>query len=683
MSIVPVLTSRDKKKVTSRFISPPLNSGKTLILSVQPCLVKSSPFTVRGKRVKTVSFPSHSLHNMINNLVLRESNELMTEQPPVPQLPEPTARLIDGQLRCSHYDDIYFSAQDGLAESRHVFLAGTELADHLSRSEHLVIAETGFGSGLNLCAVMALMSQMKSTCQIDYISIEGNPLPQELATHALSGFEDITPHADELIRNWPRRWPGVHHLSLMDGQVRVQLHYAQAEDILPQLDFKADIWFLDGFSPARNQDFWSSEILLNIGRLSNSGARLASFTVAAHVRASLSEAGFVCERTAGFGHKRHMLKARLDSSSPQPNQNTQSPARVAVIGGGVAGCAVGHHLSQLGIEHVIVTAAPGLADGASGNKAGLVSPHLSAGDSPAAQLAISAFADTIDVLDRAEAVISGGCFALDVPEATAARHRKMASQGYPESLLHYQDKDSLSELAGMSLPCGGMAIPEARVIDPVRFCSWLASDSEVKTDFAVADINYDNGIYRLQSRTGERLEADHLIICAGYALPQLLQQLGCPQAQFQITSGQISHLPASERTQQALPALNYGGYMLAVQDGIVLGASYNLDAQDGVSEQGHLHNLGLVPATLQTLITSPPERWSGRTSFRLATRYRMPICGQLRDNIHILGALGSRGLTHSYFLARHIAMSLARRPDFLPRRWRDAMRTERLFGVNF
>ena len=235
----------------------------------------------------------------------------------------------------------------------------------------------------------------------------------------------------------------------------------------------------------------------------------------------------------------------------------------------------------------------------------------------------------------------------------------------------------------MSLPSGGMAIPEARVIDPVRFCSWLASDSEVKTDFAVADINSDNGIYCLQSCTGERLEADHLIICAGYALPQLLQQLGCPQAQFQITSGQISHLPASERTQQTLPALNYGGYMLAVQDGIVLGASYNLDARDGVSEQGHLHNLGLVPATLQTLITSPPERWSGRTSFRLATRYRMPICGQLRDNIHILGALGSRGLTHSYFLARHIAMSLARRPDFLPRRWRDAMRTERLFGVNF
>jgi len=65
----------------------------------------------------------------------------------------------------------------------------------------------------------------------------------------------------------------------------------------------------------------------------------------------------------------------------------------------------------------------------------------------------------------------------------------------------------------------------------------------------------------------------------------------------------------------------------------------------------------------------------------------MPLCdyhcGGKIEGLSVLGALGSRGLTLSFFLARHIAGQIANRPDFLPRRLKDAMSLSRVFGANF
>ena len=52
----------------------------------------------------------------------------------------------------SLFDDPYFSLADGLAETRHVFLAGNGLPARFS--DGFQIAETGFGTGLNLMATL-------------------------------------------------------------------------------------------------------------------------------------------------------------------------------------------------------------------------------------------------------------------------------------------------------------------------------------------------------------------------------------------------------------------------------------------------------------------------------------------------------------------------------------------------
>ena len=230
------------------------------------------------------------------------------EQPPLPQLPPVAVSFDDGILRATEFGDVYFSAEDGLAESRHVFLRGNGLPDRLMDNPSLVIAETGFGTGLNLLALCAAIQASASSCQIDYISFEAAPLEAADAARAHTAFPELAGLSEELTGQWPRRWHGVHRLSLLGGQVRVQLHYGQAEESLPRLSFAADMWFLDGFSPAKNPQLWSQQLCSEIGRLSKKGATLATFTVARQVRTHLTEAGFILEKAPGFGSKRDMLK---------------------------------------------------------------------------------------------------------------------------------------------------------------------------------------------------------------------------------------------------------------------------------------------------------------------------------------------------------------------------------------
>ena len=49
----------------------------------------------------------------------------------------------------TEFDDIYFSRQGGLAETEYVFMQQNGLPERWRDRKNFVIAETGFGTGLN------------------------------------------------------------------------------------------------------------------------------------------------------------------------------------------------------------------------------------------------------------------------------------------------------------------------------------------------------------------------------------------------------------------------------------------------------------------------------------------------------------------------------------------------------
>ncbi|MEL0197634.1 MAG: hypothetical protein VW870_11370, partial [Rhodobiaceae bacterium] len=67
----------------------------------------------------------------------------------VHELPMATVSFRDGIPHADDFADGYYGGAEGLAEARHVFLDGNDLVARFAAGDHLTIAETGFGTGLN------------------------------------------------------------------------------------------------------------------------------------------------------------------------------------------------------------------------------------------------------------------------------------------------------------------------------------------------------------------------------------------------------------------------------------------------------------------------------------------------------------------------------------------------------
>ena len=75
---------------------------------------------------------------------------------------------------------------------------------------------------------------------------------------------------------------------------------------LPAWQGKADAWFLDGFSPAKNPELWDETLMQAVADHTAPQGTIATYTAAGFVRRGLDAAGFEVSRISGYGRKRHM-----------------------------------------------------------------------------------------------------------------------------------------------------------------------------------------------------------------------------------------------------------------------------------------------------------------------------------------------------------------------------------------
>lgn len=197
----------------------------------------------------------------------------------------------------TRFDDPYFSLAGGLAETRHVFLDGNALPARLRPGFH--VAELGFGTGLNLLALAEVARD-----PIRFTSFEMFPMGTAELARAHAAFPELAPLAEELRAGWPQSRFTV-------GTVAVEIVTGDARHTLPAWDGRADAWFLDGFSPAKNPEIWAEPLMAQVARHTAPGGTFATYTAAGHVRRALEAAGFDVARTPGFAGKRHMSRGSL------------------------------------------------------------------------------------------------------------------------------------------------------------------------------------------------------------------------------------------------------------------------------------------------------------------------------------------------------------------------------------
>ena len=208
----------------------------------------------------------------------------------------------DGVPVSTRFADPYYSLENGLAETRHVFLSGNGLPERLRPGFH--VAELGVGTGLNLLALVALVRET-GRGPVRYTGFEAFPMAARDMRAALAAFPELAADAEGLLAAWESR------AVFRTPEIEATFELGDARDTLPRWSGRADAWFLDGFAPARNPELWEPALLAEVARHTAPGGTAATYSAAGEVRRGLEAAGFAVERRAGYGRKRHMTAARL------------------------------------------------------------------------------------------------------------------------------------------------------------------------------------------------------------------------------------------------------------------------------------------------------------------------------------------------------------------------------------
>lgn len=598
----------------------------------------------------------------------------------------------------STFGDVYFSNDNGLSETRYVFLQQNQLPARFSHhdSDTFVIGETGFGTGLNFLATMqAFLAHAPSSghgSRLHFISFEKYPLTQRDLCKALAAWPELAQLSQELIARWPLPIAGCHRLHFGNGRIRLDLWFGDIKETLPQVphgpDGLVDTWYLDGFAPAKNPEMWTSHLFEGLARLARAHATLTTFTSAGFVRRGLIDAGFAMKKTKGHGSKWAMLAGQRTDKCPQQSiapyyaRPVSDGGEVLIIGGGIASAMTALSLVERGRRVTLLCEDGEPATGASGNRQGALYPLLNGEHDVLSRFYSLAFGYARQrLLDLATRHPIGfdlcGVVQLGYDDKSGAKLTKMRQGPFPSGLMQPLSPTETEAVAGLPTGHGGVSYPQGGWLCPADLTRAALNEAQasgllqVQYNTPVSSITPHPDGWQVTSQNGQHWQVANLVVAAGHQLPILI-----PFAELPLypVRGQVSHVPTTALLSQLNTVLCYDGYLTPVHNGHhCIGASYGRNQSSlefRANEQAQ--NQGRLQACLAD------QRWpaevdvggnEARVGVRCASRDHLPIVGPvarlqeltehygplqpdplrapplpLHPGLYVLGALGSRGL---------------------------------------
>lgn len=562
----------------------------------------------------------------------------------------------DGAPRSARFGDIYYSLQDGLAESRAVFFAGCDLPQAWQDRDRFTVLELGFGTGLNIAALIQLWAADRPRgARLHIFSVEGFLMDAGAAGRALAAWPELAPFTAALLGQWPAPRHGFHHMDFPQWGVSLTLALMDVRGALTAWQGKADAVFLDGFSPALNGDMWSDEVLTLVGSHCRPGARLATFTVAGAVRRGLQAAGFAVEKRPGFGRKRERLEAVFTAGHGLSRD--KAIGRIAVVGAGIAGCALAYQGRLLGVD-VDLFDAEGAGAGASGNPVALVTPRLDAGDNAISALFADAYAYAGALYRRVspQAVageglsqVAGG--ARDISRFARIARQALFAPGDLEVFAAGEDRDAPD--------AAGIRINRALWVRPAEVLDALLEGQRVRS--------------RRMSEIPEGYDA--VVLACGDGMFDWPQLRG--RFDLRPVRGQVEYAADTNAPERAL---SWGGYAVPFDGGLLFGATHERgDRGVDVREADRRRNLdslaNIMPDRAAALAQMPLR---SRAGIRVMTRDYLPAMGEVAPGVHVLTGLGARGFCLAPLLAKALLADLMDVPSPLPLQAKNLLNISRL-----
>lgn len=591
-------------------------------------------------------------------------------------------RVYDPQLKWDGADlvneaigDIYSSRGEGIGETDAVFVQGNRLAERFNeKSAGFCVAELGFGTGLNFFRTWkAWEHSTRAAGMLTYFSTEHAPLSKEWLRDAWAPLCDADPSLREPIRLFERLYPvdphpGFHIIPFLDARITLVLCVGDGLRCLEQWDAGVrgvQAWYLDGFAPSKNPDFWNPEICAQIARHSRPGTTFSTYTAAGSVKRGLSAVGFAVQKVPGFGRKFERLQGQfVGDASSQPQVERTETRAFKIIGAGIAGCSLASSLAQRGAEVELVDQGSDIGSGASGNPHGFwrVRPNL---------LSLATAPVTRRLLEQESTTpgLFGVTGALDVYDQKDTfqkaiqrhEHWQLTRQGseiWDADRIRAELPDRSDALSG---PLGGIMTAQSGWLRPREWCELKTSreGTESRTDLTIVRKFRTNVAHESNSSGRQQ------IWCTGAYDSNLANGLSA-------VAGTVFFGTSSPLDPH--PALSvHGNGFLGPQVGceFTLGTTYERTDQDPWEQ---------VASRLERNWNLARASWayvSHRRSLRASTPDRQPILGAHTNGDWLLTGLGSHGMSLAPALAEHLASWLTGGPALLPKTILDALEPNR------
>ncbi|MBK0078173.1 bifunctional tRNA (5-methylaminomethyl-2-thiouridine)(34)-methyltransferase MnmD/FAD-dependent 5-carboxymethylaminomethyl-2-thiouridine(34) oxidoreductase MnmC [Kosakonia sp. S58] len=632
------------------------------------------------------------------------------------------------------FDDVYFSNDNGLEETRYVFLGGNSLQTRFPEHSRklFIVAESGFGTGLNFLTLWQAFAAFRAEHpdatleRLHFISFEKFPLTRDDLQKAHAHWPELAPFAGQLQAQWPQAFAGCHRLLLDEGRVTLDLWFGDINQLTDTLDEslnqQVDAWFLDGFAPSKNPDMWTPALFQAMARLTRAGGTLATFTSAGFVRRGLQEAGFTMQKRKGFGRKREMLSGVMEKGvicaprAPWFARSGTETREVALVGGGVASALLALALLRRGWQVTLYCADDAPAEGASGNRQGALYPLLSAHDPALARFFSAAFIFARRLYDGLPVAFDHqwcGVTQLGWDEKSQHKIEQMLTLELPHELAQHINADEVLAQSGVETGCGGITYPAGGWLCPAQLTAGaialgIEQGLQVHYRHEVAALVRHSDGWQLRFANGSECRHESVVLANGHRIQHFSQTERLP---VYPVAGQVSHIPTTEPLARLRQVLCYDGYLTPHNphnQQHCIGASYHRGQQEATyseadQQQNRQRLIDCFPQAewAQTVDVSAGE---ARCGVRCATRDHLPMVGNVADydatlsayaklaedpqtavsapvheGLFMIGALGSRGLCSAPLAAEILAAQMSNEPIPLDGETLAAMNPNRLW----
>ncbi len=515
----------------------------------------------------------------------------------------------------SEFDDIYFNTYEPLAECEYAY---SSALDGVNKST-IVVAEAGFGVGLNFfCTIAKFKSLNKKS--LHYIAVEKYPFSKDELASIYEQFGLDSAIYKEFLDSYHIVSNSFLRIYLLNRTIILDLYFGDILEFLDECEFRADVWYLDGFAPSKNPQMWSEEFLSNLACYSHKDTIVRSFSCARVVRDRLSQNGFEVGKLKGYHKKREMLQAICIEPKSRIKKQiwfdlpiVTNPKTILIIGAGISGLAIATLFKEAGFNVVVAEANQKAAQGASSNLAGICAPLITKPGVALGDMHMSSF-----LLSRQFYKQFGGDFVDFCGCDEYLVNDKMLGKFNHDSKF-FSISNDIYPKANIDL---------AMQIQPQNLCLALAKNLEIYYGYEYKSLKQLESYYEVNFSNLKTIKADVVIFANGNRVKELfISEFSDAYMQLSSVRGQTTLVDEFMSLNRPLSAR---GYITKAINGVQLvGASYARGDDDALPRSSDDdENIALVD---EFLSNKKPNIIGSNVGFRGYSGDRFPIIGGIHN----------------------------------------------------